>query len=81
MFWLILFNLLIWLLVYLIITGKSKWMRILFAVILVASLVSFFWAKPDFAFANPTRSRIVSAICDVIGFLIIYPKLKDNNQE
>lgn len=80
MIWLILFNFLIWLLLFLILT-EDRWMRILFAVILVASLVSFFWAKPDFAFANPTRSRIVSAICDVIGFLIIYPKLKDNNQE
>jgi len=56
-------------------------MKILFAVILVAGIVYFFWAKPDFAFADPRRAKIVSAICDVIGFLLIYPKLKDNKEE
>ena len=80
MIWLILFNFLIWLLLFLILT-EDRWMKILFAVILVAGIVYFFWAKPDFAFADPRRAKIVSAICDVIGFLLIYPKLKDNKEE
>ena len=67
MFWLILTNFLAWMLLYLAITVESKWMKILCAVILVGGIVCIFLAKPDFIFANPTRSRIVNFICDVIG--------------
>ena len=81
MFWLILTNFLAWMLLYLAITVESKWMKILCAVILVGGIVCIFLAKPDFIFANPTRSRIVNFICDVIGLIILYPKLKTNNKE
>lgn len=80
MIWLILVNILAWILVYIIFTEEEKWIQILFALILLGAIVYFLWAKPDFIFNNIQRSIIVNVIFDVIGLLLILPAIKDKEK-
>lgn len=80
MIWLILVNILAWILVYIIFTEEEKWMKILFTIILLGAIVYFLWAKPSFIFNNIQQSIIVNIICDVIGLLLIFPAIKDKEK-
>lgn len=76
--WLILINVIAWGLCYLLITSDDKLEKWLFGILIVGILVYCIWARPDFIYSNLTRTIIVNVICDVIGFIILYPKLTEN---
>ncbi len=80
MIWLILVNILAWILVYIIFTEEEKWIKILFTIILLGAIVYFLWAKPNFIFNNIRQSIIVNIISDVIGLLLIFPTIKDKEK-
>lgn len=80
MIWVILINIIILALVYLIITEDNKWIKILFTIILVVGIGLIVWKKPAFIYDNFLKAKIICVIFDVIGLIILLPKINSKEK-